>query len=47
VLGLRDEARMNVPGTVDGNWRWRLRPGQLTDAHAKKLAELADVYDRA
>ena len=47
VLGLGDEARMNVPGTVDDNWRWRLRPGQLTSAHAQKLAELAAVYDRA
>ena len=47
VLGLGDAARMNVPGTVDDNWRWRLRPGELTSAHAAKLAELADVYDRA
>jgi 4-alpha-glucanotransferase len=47
VLGLGDEARMNVPGTVDDNWCWRLRPGQLTSSHAAKLAELGDVYGRA
>jgi 4-alpha-glucanotransferase len=47
VLCLGDAARMNVPGTVDDNWRWRLRPGELTSAHAAKLAELADAYDRA
>jgi len=23
VLNLGDEARMNVPGRADGNWRWR------------------------
>ena len=46
VLGLGDDARMNVPGTVDHNWRWRLRLGQLTSSHAAKLAELADIYDR-
>ena len=23
VLGLGSEARMNIPGTVDGNWTWR------------------------
>ena len=39
VLGLGDEARMNTPGRADGNWRWRLAPGQLTRAHARKLRE--------
>ena len=29
VLGLGREARMNHPGTVgNGNWQWRLEPGQ-------------------
>ncbi len=28
-LGLGSEARMNVPGTVEGNWRWRFRWEQL------------------
>ena len=23
VMGLGSEARMNIPGTVDGNWTWR------------------------
>ncbi len=32
VLGLGSEGRMNTPGTVGGNWRWRLRRGQLTEA---------------
>ena len=26
ILGLGSEARMNMPGTSKGNWRWRLRP---------------------
>ena len=26
VLGLGGEARMNLPGTKGGSWRWRLRP---------------------
>ena len=25
VLGLGDEARMNVPGTAEGNWTWRAK----------------------
>ena len=38
VLSLGSEARMNTPGTTEGNWAWRLRPGQLTDADADRLA---------
>src|SRR5215467_14545774 len=30
VLGLAAEARMNLPGTASGNWRWRFRHGALT-----------------
>lgn len=37
VLELGTEARMNTPGRAAGNWRWRLAPGQLTAAHAKRL----------
>jgi 4-alpha-glucanotransferase len=38
VLGLGAEARMNHPGTVgNGNWQWRLEPGQLTSALAGHL----------
>ena len=40
VLGLGDEARMNHPGTVgNGNWQWRLEPGQLSAGLAAKLRE--------
>jgi 4-alpha-glucanotransferase len=46
VLGLGNEARMNVPGTINGNWRWRLTPDQLTSEHAYRLAELCELYDR-
>jgi len=41
VLGLGAEARMNVPASVgQSNWSWRLAPGQLTDAHIQRLADL-------
>ena len=39
VLGLGGESRMNRPGTAQGNWRWRLRRGQLTDELAARLRE--------
>jgi 4-alpha-glucanotransferase len=37
VLGLGSEARMNMPGTWQGNWIWQLGPGQLTRRHAARL----------
>ena len=46
LLGLGSEARMNRPGTTGGNWRWRLRPGQLTTAVMARLAEMSETYDR-
>jgi 4-alpha-glucanotransferase len=46
VLGLGSEARMNRPGTAKGNWKWRLRPGQLTPALARRLRELAEKSGR-
>jgi 4-alpha-glucanotransferase len=46
VLGLGSKARMNMPGTSKGNWRWRVRRGQLTKAHAARLRELTERYRR-
>ncbi len=46
VLGLGSEARMNRPGAVGGNWRWRLEPGELTAAHAERLHAAASGSGR-
>jgi len=46
LLGLGSEARMNLPGTSRGNWRWRFEKGLLTDALARRLCELVEMYDR-
>jgi 4-alpha-glucanotransferase len=46
VLGLGSEARMNLPGTVSGNWKWRYRENALTGDIKTKLRELARVNDR-
>ena len=46
LLGLGSEARMNRPGTIGGNWQWRLRSGQLTPEIAERLAIMAATYDR-
>ena len=47
VLGLGSEARMNYPGRADGNWRWRLEPGQLTEELAARLRACAERHRRA
>jgi 4-alpha-glucanotransferase len=46
LLGLGGEARMNLPGTTNGNWQWRMHPGALTARLAGKLKELVRLYDR-
>ena len=39
-LGLPNTCRMNQPGTVGFNWRWRLIPGQITDELAAEVREM-------
>ena len=46
VLGLGTEARMNLPGRPDGNWRWRMRPGSPRADDAARLRGLVQMYDR-
>jgi len=46
VLGLGAEARMNLPGRVSGNWKWRYRPGALTGELSARLRSLTKLYDR-
>jgi len=46
ILGLGSEARMNLPGTSHGNWKWRMRPGATTSEIATKLKEMVTLYDR-
>jgi 4-alpha-glucanotransferase len=45
-LGLGSAARMNVPSSDTGNWRWRFAAELLRPELAKKLAVLAEVSDR-
>jgi 4-alpha-glucanotransferase len=46
VLGLGSEARMNLPGTISGNWRWRYKSKDLTKELSDQLRRLALLYDR-
>ena len=46
VLGLGSEARMNLPGTEEGNWEWRYSAEQLTAGLATRLRELTGSANR-
>ncbi|MDQ7093721.1 bifunctional glycogen debranching protein GlgX/4-alpha-glucanotransferase [Desulfosporosinus sp. PR] len=46
ILGLDTEARMNVPGTVAGNWQWKLDEKLLTAEVKDWLRSLAKVSQR-
>jgi 4-alpha-glucanotransferase len=46
VLGLGNQARMNLPGTVTGNWKWRYQREALTKEVSDRLRKLAVLYGR-
>ena len=45
-LELDSSARMNTPGTVGGNWQWRLKKEQLTKKLAARIAAMTKLYGR-
>ena len=47
ILGLDSSARLNTPGTVEGNWTWRLPAGALTAQLARDYARLNGAFGRA
>lgn len=47
ILDLGTESRMNVPGTAEGNWRWRMPAAGLNDWARSRLVEMTQVYGRA
>jgi len=46
LLNLGNEARLNVPGRPEGNWRWRCTEQMLTDEAFRWLGELTKNADR-
>ena len=45
-LALGSEARINVPGVAEGNWRWRMRSGRDSAALAAEIRTLTHTYGR-
>lgn len=46
LLVLDTSARMNVPGTIGGNWLWRFEWEQVEPEMIKKLSHLITLYQR-
>jgi len=46
LLGLGNEARMNLPNSTEGNWSWRFEPGALTEEVGTRLRQLTELYGR-
>ena len=47
VLCLDGRSRMNAPGTVDGNWAWRVRAQAFNAPLAARMRSLAALYGRS
>jgi 4-alpha-glucanotransferase len=47
LLNLDGEARMNVPGRPDGNWRWRAREDMLSPQAFQWLRDLTENSKRS
>ena len=46
LLNLGNDARMNVPGRADGNWRWRLTEDLLSDSGWNHLRDMTRTANR-
>ena len=45
-LGLGTEARTNVPGVAEGNWRWRMNTADMNRDLAQEIRELTHTFGR-
>ena len=46
LLGLGNDARMNLPASTIGNWNWRCQDGDFSDEIAERLRKLTEIYGR-
>lgn len=46
LLELDSEARMNTPGTTEGNWRWQFHWQQVPAGLARKISHMLDGAER-
>ena len=46
VLELPDWSRINTPGTAEGNWQWRMKPGADSPQLARRVRKVTHTYRR-
>ncbi len=46
LLGLGNNARMNLPASTNGNWNWQCKDGDFSDEIAERLKNLTEIYGR-
>ncbi|MFT3950429.1 MAG: 4-alpha-glucanotransferase [Oscillospiraceae bacterium] len=46
LCGYGNEARINTPSTLGGNWQWRALPSDFSDSNAQRLRELTALSNR-
>ena len=46
LLGLGNEARMNLPASTSGNWNWRFKKGAIKNKSVERLKQLTETYGR-
>lgn len=46
VIGLGSEARMNIPGRMDGNWAWRFTESELRPEDLQRLRDITEWAGR-
>jgi 4-alpha-glucanotransferase len=47
VMGLDGSARMNLPGSTEGNWAWRFTWAQMPADAAARLRRFGELYGRS
>lgn len=45
-LGMDDRARMNKPGTIGDNWRWRMKSEDMSMQRAKHIGQMTVQFGR-
>jgi 4-alpha-glucanotransferase len=46
ILGFGSEFRMNTPGTINGNWIWKLKENAIENHQWERLKYYGKLYNR-
>jgi 4-alpha-glucanotransferase len=45
-LGLGSDARMNIPGSISNNWKWRFTADMITEPIRQRMRQMTLIYGR-